>query len=174
MTQDIAPEAAIALRQTLCDQLRQEGIVKIIISASGEGDSGDIDNIAFIKKIEDGSLLMVHTVSFLNDATVIENWAWDIFDGDHAAPDWINNDGGVASIEINLDSDTPTAEVTYQYREMILEPAGVYHYNALTLTPDASNKVSESSRIIYSEELSRTVDKKDVPEDTRLDPKENS
>lgn len=80
--------------------LKGMGVKKVDVAYSGEGDSGNINEIVFTPDLP----------GF--DRTQLENILYDYLDPAHVG-DWVNNEGGFGEISIDLETGKTKGTVSF-------------------------------------------------------------
>lgn len=84
-------------------KVKDKGVSRIVINFSGAGDSGDIDDIEYYQGDEEiTSSIQIKD----SDENVLKDFAYDIICAKvNTVGDWVNNEGGFGSIEINTETN---------------------------------------------------------------------
>jgi hypothetical protein len=117
--------------------LRGKGGTEVVVTYSGSGDSGGIDEVAAFAKGEPIAMtqeLQQH----------VETWAWE-----HAIPrhGWENNEGGHGTVTIDLE----TFEATIEHHEKYEEDATEASKPDLVLSPEVITVLEELKKLGFSE-----------------------
>lgn len=130
-------------RDAILDQLRALGVVRVEIRYSGSGDSGAVDEVHaymaaapddpvhpndVLPKTPEGVAIRVGNKLLGRDTGLyreLEEFAYDALN-EANVDDWVNNDGGEGSIEIDLTADP----------EQLESPIKIHHRIFITETQD--------------------------------------
>lgn len=87
--------------------IKDLGVEKVEISFSGSGDSGDIDDINFYAKEFDDITKSVQDKFGDKPDELFREFAWTVVNQKvDTVGDWVNNEGGFGTIEIDVENKT--------------------------------------------------------------------